>query len=145
MCPTNLLKDAMSATVNGTKLCGHDGLDRRFTLHFTRKPRNFRNDHNDLCNNPHALDVLQIGPKILTLNFVPDLAARIILSTRAAAIWFLTGPSFPVFDMLQVQISIKNYSRIGGRLPSSQELVLYNTYLESHVLGPRRGTTYQCK
>jgi hypothetical protein len=60
--------------------------------------------------------VLQIGPKILTLNFVPDLAAPIILSTRAAAIWFFTGPSFPVFDMLEVQISMQNSSRIRGSI-----------------------------
>jgi hypothetical protein len=42
---------------------------------------------------------------MLALNFFPDLAASIIFSTRAAAIWFFTGPSFPVFDMLEVRIS----------------------------------------
>jgi hypothetical protein len=54
-----------------------------------------------------------MGPKIFTLNFVPDLAAAIILSTRAAAIWFFTGPSFPVFDMLEAQISKQTSPRIG--------------------------------
>jgi hypothetical protein len=55
------------------------------------------------------------------LNFVPDLPARIILSTRAAAIWFFTGPSFPVFDMLEVRISNRTPHELEGSL---QELVL---------------------
>jgi len=58
---------------------------------------------------------------MLTLNFFPDLAAQIILSTRAAAIWFFTGPLFPVFDMLEVRISNKTPQELERSL---QELVL---------------------
>ncbi len=119
--PTELLKDAFTAAVDGTILCGHDSLERTLTLHVTCKRRKFWYNHNNLCKKAHVLEVLKTGPKMLTLNFVPDLAAPIILSTRAAAIWFFTGPSFPVFDMLEV--------RIGNRTPqeperSLQELVL---------------------
>lgn len=58
---------------------------------------------------------------MLTLNFVPDLAALIILSTRAAAIWFFTGPSFPVFDMLEVRVSNITPQELEG---NQQELIL---------------------
>ena len=73
---------------------------------------------------------------MLTLNFVPDLAARIILSTRAAAIWFFTGPSFPVFDMLEVRISSRTPQELEGNL---QELVLYKKCLDSHIHVPNLG------
>jgi hypothetical protein len=38
------------------------------------------------------------------LNFLPDRAAPRIRSTRAAAIWFFTGPDSFVLDMLDAKI-----------------------------------------
>ena len=43
-------------------------------------------------------------PQIPALNFVLERAAPRIRSTRAAAIWFFTGPDSFVFDMLEAGI-----------------------------------------
>ena len=95
---------AASATVDGTVLRGHDGLQRSFAFHVTRKRRKLWNDYNDLDKNVHALDGLETLPLILALNFFPERAALTIRSTRAAAIWFFTGPDSFVLDMLEAGV-----------------------------------------
>ena len=77
----------------------------------------------------------------LALNFVPDLAARRMRSTRAWAIRFLTGPSCLVFDMLQqflidVNLSLlrEELTRIGSLQQRDQDSKL--TLHKAHCHAP---------
>ena len=100
----------MSTPVYGTVLSRHDRLQCSLILDVSCKSWDLREDDNDLhygVGIPELANGWSPG-WTLTLNFFPAPAASRMRSTKAFAIWFFTGPSFRVLDILNTACQLSN-------------------------------------